>query len=314
MASSGSVDFDLTRNEIINDALLHVGAIAEGDTPSAAASASAARQLNRMVKAWQTDGVHLWTRRVAILFTAKSQGRYMLGPNSSEHFADLDDAAFTQLSAAAASGVSTIDVDAVTNMAASDNIGIVLNDGTIQWTTISSISTLTITLGAALTGAAAVDNAVFAYTTALGRPLRIENATRLDTSNVDVPVEVISHQEYQDMPNKTSTGLSNSVYYQPLIPDGYIDLWPEPESADSRLRLSCLFPIEDYDASSNTSDLPQEWLDALTWNLAYRLTPSYGTSALDRTTIREFAIATREAVMNFDSERTPVEFQVDFMP
>jgi hypothetical protein len=313
MTSSGSVNFDLTRNEIINDALVQCGAIAEGDSPSAAATVFAARQLNRMVKAWQTDGVHLWTRRTAILFTALSQGRYKLGPNSSEHFAALDDMAFTTLSAAAASGAATFDVASVTNMAASDNIGIVLDDGTIQWTTISSIATLTITPAASLTGAAASGNAVFAYTTALGRPLRIEGASRLSTDNTDVPMEVIGHQEYNDLPNKTITGQANTVYYQPLIPDGFIDVWPEPESANIRLRLSCVFPVEDYDASSNTSDLPQEWLDALMWNLAYRLTPSYGTPTLDRQTIREMAIATRTAVMNFDTERVMVEVQPDMM-
>ena len=42
MATSGSVDFTLTRDEIINDALVQIGAIEAGETPSAADTAFAA--------------------------------------------------------------------------------------------------------------------------------------------------------------------------------------------------------------------------------------------------------------------------------
>lgn len=311
MASSGSVDFDQTRNEIINDALVLIGAIEQGESPSAEDSQYAVRQLNRMVKAWQTKGVHLWTRREAFLFLSKSQGRYKLGPNSTDHAAELDDAVYTQLSADAASGAGSISVDSTTGMAVSDNIGVVLDDGTIDWFTVSAIPGA-ITLSGTLSGAASENNAVFAYTTKINRPLRIIDAQRTNTSDTDTPIRMVSHQEYQRTPNKTDVGLTNQAYYQPEIPDGFLNLWSEPETSADRLRLTCIFPIEDFDASSNTSDLPQEWLDCLVWGLADRLLPSYAVPDDVAGRVAARAVELFDDVLGWDAEPESVYFAPDF--
>ncbi len=44
------------------------------------------------------------------------------------------------------------------------------------------------------------------------------------------------------------------------------------------MRMSCLLPLQDFDASGNNADLPTEWLDTIVWNLAKRLLPSYGAA------------------------------------
>jgi len=308
MTSSGSVDFDMTQNEIINDALVHIGAIAAGETPSAEDSTFAVRQLNRMVKAWQATGAHLWTRREAIMFLSLSQGRYTLGPNSTDHAAELDDAAFTTLASGAASGASSVTVGSVTNIATSDHIGVVLDDATIDWFTVSSIASTTITLSGTLSGAAASGNAVFAYTTRINRPLRVIAAQRRDTSDNDTPIRIISNEEYQRLPNKTQTGKPNEVYYSSEIPDGFLHVWSEPETSADRLLLTCLFPLEDFDATANTSDFPQEWLDALTWNLAKQLMPGYGVPSDIRAEIRANAKEALDAALAWDVEETSTFF------
>lgn len=313
MATSGSTNFDLTRNEIINDALIHCGAIEEGETPSAAGSAFAARQLNRMVKAWEGSGLHLWKRKEVYLFLQASQGRYQVG-NSGEHFAYVEDVVRTALASDMSSGAGSIEVDSATGIAASDAIGVVLDDGTIEWDTVSSISDTTITLSGTISGDdAAEDNTVFAYTTKIGRPPRVEACQRTDNSDVDTPIEVISHEEYQRLPNKTHTGLVNEVYYQPELTAGYVYAWPEPDTANDRLRLTCLIPIEDFDASSDTSDLPQEWLDALTWNLAKKLCPSYPVPPDVKADIKQEAKETLDLALRWDQEMAPVEFVLDEM-
>lgn len=310
MTSSGSVDFTQTRSEIVNDALVLCGAIEQGESPSAEDGASAVRQLNRMVKAWQADGVHLWSRREAYLFCSKSQGRYKLGPNSTDHAAELGDAVFTKLSADAASGAGSIAVDSTTGIAVSDNIGVVLDDGTIDWFTVSAIPGA-ITLSGTLSGAASDDNAVFVYTTKIARPLRIVAAERADTSDTDTPLVMLSHEEYQSRPNKTATGKTNETYYQPEIPDGYLYLWPEPDTSADRLRLTCLFPIEDFDSAANTADLPQEWLDCIVWNLADRLAVSYGTPIQTAAQIEKRALQLYMQVSMFDQEPESVYFRPD---
>ena len=59
MAVSGSFDFNMTRNEIIADALYTIQAIPIGHTPSAKDIAICARALNRLIKRLQNDHVFL---------------------------------------------------------------------------------------------------------------------------------------------------------------------------------------------------------------------------------------------------------------
>ncbi len=303
MASSGSVDFDLTRNEIINDALIHCGATEAGESPAAADTSFAARQLNRMVKSWQADGLHLWTIRETYLFTVLSQARYRLGGATGEHFAAVDDTIRTEIATAVTAGASSLVVDSTTGMLASDAVGVVLDDKTIEWDTISSVTnSTTLALTGTISAAAAVDNTVFTYTTKLGRPLRVLDIERTNADDLDTPIKMISHREYQRLPNKTTVGKTNEAYYQPEIPDGFIYLWPEPETAADRMRLTCAFPIEDFDTSSNNPDLPQEWLDALTWGLARRLLPSYGRTGEVAALILREAQDSYDIVLGWDRE------------
>ena len=59
---------------------------------------------------------------------------------------------------------------------------------------------------------------------------------------------------------------------------GTIFLWPRPDTVSDTLKISCVLPLQDFDASGNNADLPTEWLDTIVWNLAKRLIPSYGAS------------------------------------
>jgi len=61
MTTSGSYDFTLTRNQIITGALRKVGAVSQGNVPSAPQISETAEALNALVKSLQTRNVHLWT-------------------------------------------------------------------------------------------------------------------------------------------------------------------------------------------------------------------------------------------------------------
>ena len=60
MATSGSIDFKLDRDSLIKQALLACGAISEYQPASAEQLATAATNLNLIVKEWQADGLQLW--------------------------------------------------------------------------------------------------------------------------------------------------------------------------------------------------------------------------------------------------------------
>jgi hypothetical protein len=60
MATSGSTNYSLTRNDIIQEALELLGVLAAEETPAAADVATADRSLNMMVKGWAAKGINLW--------------------------------------------------------------------------------------------------------------------------------------------------------------------------------------------------------------------------------------------------------------
>lgn len=80
MATSNSINFTLTRDEIIQDALELIGAVDIGATPSATDITTCARTLNLMVKSWQATGVHLWTETEMSLSLVADQRTYVLSP------------------------------------------------------------------------------------------------------------------------------------------------------------------------------------------------------------------------------------------
>lgn len=60
MSTSGVSTYNITRDGLIAGALRLVGAVAQGETPTATQVTEAAEALNLMVKAWEADGMPLW--------------------------------------------------------------------------------------------------------------------------------------------------------------------------------------------------------------------------------------------------------------
>lgn len=78
MATSGSTNFSITRDQLIAGSLRMAGAIAQGETASATLVSEAAEALNMLVKAMQADGMPLWAiKKYAVTLTAT--GSYTIG-------------------------------------------------------------------------------------------------------------------------------------------------------------------------------------------------------------------------------------------
>jgi len=80
VATSGSVDFVVTRNDIISDAYSHIGHLDEGEVLTGERENYAARQLNKMMKAWVAKGHLVWTMKEGLLPLAKGDSSYTIGP------------------------------------------------------------------------------------------------------------------------------------------------------------------------------------------------------------------------------------------
>jgi hypothetical protein len=162
-------------------------------------------------------------------------------------------------------------------MTVADYIGIHLDDGSVHWSTISSfVAGDTVSIASAITSGASSGNTVVWYTTKMRRPLTILTASLRDTADQDSPLAVLTLQEYESIGDKTADGTPGAFYYESQLTNGVMYLDVEPSDVSSVLRLVYLSPIEDFDASTDTADLPQQWYRPLGYQLAMDLAPAYG--------------------------------------
>lgn len=325
MTTSGSYAFNQNRDQIIKSALRKIGAIAAGEIPNSQLMNDAAAQLNSMVKHFMATGIHLWTVEEAIMYTNIGQAMYILGPGSSTPCYQV--AVQTTLSEAANPGATTFYVESVYGMVVGNKIGIVLADGTTAWLTISSIDT---GLNTVVASTPIDDYALFgtiAYGASYGiqRPLRIPAARRWSfigsgsagaTGGIDTPMTAISRLDYDNLPQKNLQGTVTQFYYNPrggAVDSGALYLWPTPsDSINNNIKFTWYRPIQTFDNAANTPDFPQEWIEVLTWNLAQRMGPEYGTPEQVMTRIDKMADQTLEVAMGWDREPESTYFGVDF--
>ena len=81
MALSGSYDFALDRDAIITRALLMIGAVGAGQTPTADEITDGGETLNLLLKAWQADGLQLFTLTSKSVTPVLDQYLYTFGPS-----------------------------------------------------------------------------------------------------------------------------------------------------------------------------------------------------------------------------------------
>ena len=289
MSTSGSIDFSVSRDDIIEEALMTIGVLPEGGAPTADQLTDHARTLNIMVKAMVGRGINLWAVDKVTLFLEEDKIAYTTG---TDHIALTSGVTRTALAAAAASSATTISVDSATGISTGYAVGIELDDGTVQWTTVNGApSGTTVTLTTALTGAAAIDNVVYVYIAKVNA-LRIKSildVTRKTKDLQEIPIEIIARTDYHNLPIKTATGKVNQIQFQPNLASSIISVYNEPDDETETLEMLCKRTLEDFDAAGDTPDFPQEWYEALYLGLAYRLSRKYRLSLGERNTLRDEA-------------------------
>lgn len=310
MATSGSVDFSLTRNELIKGAYRLIGIGTEGETLSNYEIASGAEALNLMTKAWQAQGIHLWQYGEATLFLEVGKQSYDIGPTGDHCTLSYVE---TALSADEASASTSIDVDSDSGISDGDNIGIVLDDGSIHWDTVNGApagNVVTITNG--LSGAASEDNVVYAYTSKINRPLKIHNV-RLEQDDGD-ETEMLqwARSDYMIQPSKATQGTPTQWFFSPQLTNGKLYLWPTTNTVDHVVNFTAELPIEDFDAASNDPDFPVEWLEAIKWNLAVRLAVEYGVPQQRIALVEAKAKQFLDDALAWDREDASIQFAPDF--
>lgn len=310
MATSGTYTHNRNRDAIIKRAARLVSAIAAGEEPDAATVTDFSDALNDWALHQQTHGVNIWTVGEATLFPQLDQVRYTLSSTSTDHA--TESFVQTTLSADEASGQTVLSITSVTGISDNDYIGIVLDDGTIHWSTVNGAPGATVTIDNALASAAASGNRVFAYTTKLVRPLKILSARSYNfTSLIDTPIDEFDRIEYQELPNKTSEGSVNGYFYDRrggANASGLLYLWQEPDSVDEAIKFTFARPIQDFAAASNDADFPREWFQTLVFNLANVMKVEYDVPEPRSSRIEKMAAQYLADVEWWERELTEVQF------
>lgn len=320
MTTSGSSDFNYNRDQIIMRALRQCGAFASGETPDAQTVQDASDALNSMVKGWNATGIHVWTEAEGILFLQPNQAIYVVGGTTPDHIADITNAGTvvqTTATSGAAAGASSIVLTSTTGMSNGDSIGLAMTTGSMFWTTLNGAPVgTTVALSAVLTSAVSAGAVVFTYSVAALRPLRVPMARRFNyVSLIEVPMLMVSRADYNNLPNKLSTGTATQMFYDPRggkNTQGLLKVWPVPITATDAVKFTWYRPIEDFDTQANTADLPTEWLNAIIWNLALEMSPEYDVTQERLAIITNRAMYWMDLAMGWDREPESTYFGVNF--
>jgi hypothetical protein len=116
-------------------------------------------------------------------------------------------------------------------------------------------------------------------------PLHVLSAYYRDSNNYDYPLRVLTREEYDGYHDKAvTTGPPQALFFDPgatqqATRTGTIYVYPVPDSADTyKFYIEALVSLTSFAALTTTYTLPDEYLEAIIYNLAVRLAPDYGRS------------------------------------
>jgi hypothetical protein len=322
MATSGTTTFSVTRNDIIQSSLRLLGVLEEGTQPTASAIENASMVLNMMLKDWMTDGIKLWTVTELTIPLKANQTSYTIGPSSTY---DVNTNKPLRLIQSFLRNVSN-----TTNQVAKVSL---LSGGsgyTVQPTNPVSCTggsgsgaTFNLTYTGGVVTKALLDNsggsnyAVGDVLTMSGGTFTTPATVTVDSllnTYIDLPMSILSQQEYNILGSKYNTGTVNSVYYWPYATYGELKVFLTPNSSTStmyELHVTVQRPIEDITTANQTFDFPSEWFQSLRWGLASEIAVDYGLPLEKLSGVIARAESYKQRLMAWDTEYASTFFQPD---
>jgi hypothetical protein len=322
MATSGTTTFTVTRDQIIEAALRSLAVLEEGATPGPNALENASFSLNLILKKWQSEGIKVWTIKEYILPLVPNQTSYTIGPSATYNLnaakpLRLIQAYLRNLSNDTSSVGKISLTSGGTGYAVQPTNPVSATGGTGSGATFN----LTFT-GASVTSVMLANTGGSAY--AVGDVLTMTGGTFTTAATVtvdsllsvytDMPMTVISQQEYNMLSSKQSQGNVNTVYFKPWRDYGEVSVFLTPNTFTAEnyeLHLFVQTPIEDISSANQNFDFPSEWFLALKWNLVADLASDYEKTLTDKQYYEQKANMLKNELMDWDIEWSSTFFQPD---
>jgi|TARA_R100000501_G_C2611814_1_gene106250 hypothetical protein len=276
MATSGSTDFNSTRNEIIELANRKIGGLSDGDSLSNEQYSTGSKVLNLIAKNWSSEDIFLWkVDWVAQGLTASSAAQ-----NNS-----LDYQCIRPHTSAAANepGVGA------------------------QWESFwKALTTSAGTAWALSTSYTSINTFALDSNIISVENMRVREGT---SDNILTPM---SRDDYFSLGNPTIEGKPTQYYYKKEeTSDVY--LYPYPDSATAYIIefMGYRYP-EDFDAGANNANFLEEWLRPLVDALAVDLAPSRGIFGQQLSDLTRQASMSKSIARGTNTERGDVFFKPRF--
>lgn len=203
----------------------------------------------------------------------------------------------------------TPDAEAVTNAAQALNLRIALHrkDGLLLWTRKTYSFVPTVNVSSYNIGDGQTLNTPY--------PLNVIQAYKVVSSGTTrIPMEVISDWNYNRLPQGSLGGAPIQLTYQPKVNYGVLKLWPAPDAASAAATTITIVynsPIEYFNLSTETLDMPEEWYLALIYNVALDIAPEWGVPLLERQQLAKEAKYFLDTAKENSGEDSSIFFQIE---
>lgn len=151
-------------------------------------------------------------------------------------------------------------------------------------------------------------------------PLKITQAWNLDVSNplqtFRIPMNIYTQFNFNLLNAPTTQGFPVHLWYQPQNQQGVINIWPQPDAYTQQYRQIYFVyqrPFDQFNASTDTPDFPQVWIEPLIYSLAHRLGPEYGLPLSELDKLNEQANALITNALSFGTEEGSLFIQPDWV-
>jgi hypothetical protein len=319
MTTSGTYDLALTTNKAISKAFSMMGQGVDGETLSGAAYDRGVETGNLMLKAWQGQGIHLWSYKEGTLFLKIGQAVYDFRLSSTHAANTWYD---TTTTAATVASALTFAVTSADDIQTDDIIGIIQSDNDLFWTTVLKVNGLDVTVRDQITLATLSGARVYNYrpatttTTTLIPISRVSDVRRQEGTDYEIPIIFESRKEYMNLPNKSANGTPIQAYYarQDVAGEtgGKMYLWNAPSSGVPVINFTYERKLQILGASTDTLDMPDTAQLAFIANLADWLVLEYGGVSVEKALmIEKKAASTLGDFLSYDNANYPITLELN---
>lgn len=159
------------------------------------------------------------------------------------------------------------------------------------------------------------------YVIGVGQVINVPYPTYIYDINLEIPpydsqieMQQMAIIDFNQLPN-AGAGTPVNYNYKPGINIGTLSIWPTPDAsvpALTRMVVTYQRPLEVFDAALDTPDFPQEWGNALIYNLAFVLCDEYGVPDSKASRIEKQADKHLGTALSNSNEQGSMFFQPDW--